>query len=149
MLSGDGKENRPKISLSVNRRKNNFACGAHFVEHNSLPLSCTTTSRNFQKLFTYTFYGGTVVSFPVHFFFSLPFIFTLVAATTSCQRTWDTVPYFSINGLSMILCLWSPSTPHKSCWQYRTMLKTLRNNFKPDGEGRSVLYLTDLWLVAI
>ena len=25
--------------------------------------------------------------------------------------TWDTVPYFGINGLSMILCLWSPLHP--------------------------------------
>ena len=87
MLSGDGKENTLKISWSVSRRKNNFALGAHFVVHNSLPLFCTTTSRNFQKRFTYTFYGGKVVSFPVHFFFSLPFIFTLVAATTSCKST--------------------------------------------------------------
>ena len=35
---------------------------------------------------------------------------TLVA-TTSCKTTWDTVPYFGINGLSMILCLWSPLHP--------------------------------------
>ena len=27
-------------------------------------------------------------------------------ATTSCKSTWDTVPYFGINGLSMIFCLW-------------------------------------------
>ena len=32
-------------------------------------------------------------------------------ATTSCKSTWDTVPYFGINGLSMILCLWSPLHP--------------------------------------
>ena len=25
---------------------------------------------------------------------------------------------FGINGLSMILCLWSPSTPYQRCWQY-------------------------------
>ena len=29
-------------------------------------------------------------------------------ATTSCKSTWDTVPYVGINGLSIILCLWSP-----------------------------------------
>ena len=28
--------------------------------------------------------------------------------STSCKSTRDTVPYFGINGLSMILCLWSP-----------------------------------------
>ena len=32
-------------------------------------------------------------------------------ATTSCKSTWDTVPYVGINGLSMILCLWSPLHP--------------------------------------
>ena len=32
-------------------------------------------------------------------------------ATTSCKSTWDTVPYFGVNGLSMILCLWSPLHP--------------------------------------
>ena len=37
--------------------------------------------------------------------------FASPAATTSCKSTWDTVPYFGINGLSMILCLWSPFHP--------------------------------------
>ena len=32
-------------------------------------------------------------------------------ATTSCKSTWDTVPYFGINGLFMILCLWPPLHP--------------------------------------
>ena len=32
-------------------------------------------------------------------------------ATTSCKSTWDTVPYFCLNGLSMILCLWSSLHP--------------------------------------
>ena len=32
-------------------------------------------------------------------------------ATTSCKSAWDTLPYFGINGLSMILCLWSPLHP--------------------------------------
>ena len=35
----------------------------------------------------------------------------LVHATTSCKSTWDTVPYFGINSLSMISCLWSPLHP--------------------------------------
>ena len=33
------------------------------------------------------------------------------SATTSCKSAWDTLPYFGINGLSMILCLWSPLHP--------------------------------------
>ena len=31
--------------------------------------------------------------------------------TTSCRSPWDTVPYFGLNGLSMILCLWPPLHP--------------------------------------
>ena len=48
----------------------------------SLPLVCTTTTWNFQKLPCYTFYGGNVVCVPVHFF-SLPLIFTSMAPSIS------------------------------------------------------------------
>ena len=34
----------------------------------SLPLFCTTTTGNFQKLLSYAFYGGIVVRVPFHFF---------------------------------------------------------------------------------
>ena len=44
----------------------------HTFLYISLPLFCTTTTRNFHKLF----YGGNVVRVLVHFF-SLPFIFCL------------------------------------------------------------------------
>ena len=54
----------------------------HTFLYISLPLFCTTTTWNFQKLPSYTFYGGNVVCGPVHFF-SLPFILTLVAASIS------------------------------------------------------------------
>ena len=50
------------------------------MQHNfldiALPLFCSTTTWNFQKLLSYTFYGGNVVRVLVHFF-SLPLIFTL------------------------------------------------------------------------
>ena len=48
----------------------------------SLPLSCTTTTWNFQKLPSYAFYGGSVVCVSIHFF-SQPLISTLVAASIS------------------------------------------------------------------
>ena len=54
----------------------------HTFLYISLPLFCTTTTWNFQKLPSYTFYGGNVVCGPVHFL-SLPFILTLVAASIS------------------------------------------------------------------
>ena len=48
----------------------------HTFLYISLPLFCTTTTWNFQKLLSYTFYAGNVIRVPVHFF-SLPLIFTL------------------------------------------------------------------------
>ena len=60
-----------------------FLCAQHtFFLNISLPLFWTTTTWNVQKLPSYTFYGGNVVCVPVHFF-SLPLIFTLVAASIS------------------------------------------------------------------
>ena len=53
--------------------------------------------------------------------FRFPGLFVLVTCflvfsvwlytTTSYKSIWDTVPYFGINGLSMILFLWSPPPP--------------------------------------
>ena len=51
-------------------------CVQHTILYISLPLFCTTTTWNFQKLFSYTFYVGNVVRVVVHFF-SLPLVFTL------------------------------------------------------------------------
>ena len=83
MLSGDGNENsQKKNSRSNSKKKNNFARAAHFFWNISLPLFCKTTTWNFQKLPSYTFYGGNVVCGPVHFF-SLPLFFSLVAAIIS------------------------------------------------------------------
>ena len=33
---------------------------------------------------------------------------------TSCKSTWDTVPYFGLNSLPLILCLWSLFHPLSS-----------------------------------
>ena len=79
MLSGEGNAgDRRKTTIGLNSKKknnnNNFPHAAHFFFFFiSLPLSCTTTTQNFQKPF---FYGGNVVRVIVHFF-SLPLIFTL------------------------------------------------------------------------
>ena len=70
--------NRSKIS------KSNFVRAAHFFSYISLPLFCTTTTWNFQKLLKYTFYGGNVVCVPVHLFFTAAhFHLALVAASIS------------------------------------------------------------------
>ena len=79
MLSGeDNAGDRRKTTIGLNSKKknnnNSFPHAANFFFFFiSLPLSCTTTTQNFQKPF---FYGGNVVRVIVHFF-SLPLIFTL------------------------------------------------------------------------
>ena len=56
----------------------------HTFLYISLPLFCTTTTWNFQKLLSYTFYGGNVVRVLVHFFFTAAhFHLALVAASIS------------------------------------------------------------------
>ena len=42
----------------------------HTFLYTSLKLFCTTTTRNFQKLSSYTFYGGNVECVPVRYFFA-------------------------------------------------------------------------------
>ena len=77
MLSGKGMHRRKTVKNNnrSNWQKQLCTCSTLFLCI-SLPLFCTTTTRNFQKLLSYTFYGGNVVRVPVHFF-SLPLIFTL------------------------------------------------------------------------
>ena len=78
MLSGEGNAGEWwKTTIGLVSKKSNFARAAHFFLYISLPLFCTTTTWNFQKLLSYTFHGGNVVRVLVHFFFSLPLIFTL------------------------------------------------------------------------
>ena len=70
-------------------------------------------------------------------------------ATTSCKSTWDTVPYFGLNGLSMILCLWSPLHPFSKLLAIQDHTQNLEEQLWMGAGGRSVLYLTDLWPWAI
>ena len=73
MLNSEGMLSRKTVK---NNNRQLCTCSTLFL-YISLPLFCTTTTWNFQKRLSYTFYGGTVVRFLVHFFFSLPLIFTL------------------------------------------------------------------------
>ena len=63
MLSGEGNENGEKTTIGLISKKTTL-----HVQYISLPLFCTTTTWNFQKLPSYTFYGGNVVPVVVHFF---------------------------------------------------------------------------------
>ena len=76
MLSGESNAGeRWKTTIGLISKKATLHVQHTFL-YISLPLFCTTTTWNFQKLLSYTFYGGNVVRVPVHFF-SLPLIFTL------------------------------------------------------------------------
>ena len=56
-------------------------------------------------------------------------------ATTSCKSTWDTVPYFGINGLSMILCLWSPLHPLSKLLAIQDHAQNLEEQLWMGGRG--------------
>ena len=84
MLSGEGYAGeRWKTTIGLISKKQLCTCSTLFL-YISLPLFCTTTTWNFQKLLSYTFYGGNVVRVLVHFFFTAAhFHLALVAASIS------------------------------------------------------------------
>ena len=80
MLSGEGNAGeRWKTTIGLISKKATLLvqkCSTLFL-YICLPLFCTTSMWNFQKLLCYTLFGGNVVRVLVHLFFSLPLIFTL------------------------------------------------------------------------
>ena len=56
----------------------------------------------------------------------LNYLYTFcIQATTSCKSTWDTVPYFGLNGLSMILCSWHPLHPFSKLLAFQDYAQNL------------------------
>ena len=86
MLSGEGNAGeRWKTAIGlISKKKQLCTCCSLFL-HISLPLFCTTTTWNFRKLLSCTFYGGNVVRVLVHFsfFIATHYHLALVAATFS------------------------------------------------------------------
>ena len=77
---------QPKqISWSNQQKKKNLHGEAHFFIHFFAVVLHDHNVKLGQKLPSHKFYGGSFVCVPVPFF-SLPLIFTLVAATTSCKN---------------------------------------------------------------
>ena len=84
MLSGEGNVGEWWKTTLVLISKKATLHVQHTFLYISLPLFCTTTTWNFQKLLSYTFYGGNVVRVLVHFFFTAAhFHLALVAASIS------------------------------------------------------------------
>ena len=85
----------------------------HTFLYISLPLFCTNTTWNFQKLLSYTFFGGNVVRVLVHLFFTAPhFYLALVAASishvvTAGSRYKIFMLFFKKKNVSFFLALWS------------------------------------------
>ena len=73
MLSGDGNKNSPKKLVGLMNK-----ITALHVQHTFCAyfFAVVLHDFNFQKLPSYPFYAANVVCDPVHFFFSLPLIFT-------------------------------------------------------------------------
>ena len=86
----------------------------------SLPLFCTTTMWNFQKLPSYMFNGGNVVRVLDHIF-SLLLIFTLVATTVHCSISHflTTATKFSCSSNKKCLLFGLPLCPSFSRWASR------------------------------
>ena len=84
MLSGEGNAGeRWKTTIGLISKKATLHVQHTFL-YISLPLFCATTTWNFQKLVSYTFYGGNVIRVLVHFFFTTAhFHLALVAASIS------------------------------------------------------------------
>ena len=108
MLSGDGNAGgRWKTAIGLSKKSTLRV--QHTFLHISLPLFCTTTTWNFQKLLRrYTLFRGNVVRVFVHFFFTVThFHLALVAASISRFVTAATnfrVVSFVFESLALDLC---------------------------------------------
>ena len=97
MLSGEGNAGeRWKTWIGLISKKATFwlcTCSTLFL-YISLPLFFTTTTWNFQKLLSYTFFGGNVVRVLVHFVFTAAH-FHLALVTASISHFVTAVTKFS------------------------------------------------------
>ena len=84
MRSGEGNAGeRWKTTIGLLSKRATLHVQHTFL-YISLPLFCTTTTWNFPKLLSYTFWGGNVVPILVHVFFTAThFHLALVAASIS------------------------------------------------------------------
>ena len=69
--------------------------------------------------------------------------YNTMRAITSWKSTWDTVLYFGINGLSMILSLWFPLLPLLNLLAIQDQFQNLKEQLWMEGEGW-VVHRTDV-----
>ena len=76
-------ENGKKTIIGLTSKKQLCTCNTLFL-YISLPLFCTTSTWNFQKLF----YGGNVVRVLVHFFFNCRSFSPCIGGRKHCHRRY-------------------------------------------------------------
>ena len=69
--------------------------------------------------------------------------------TTSHKNTWDTVPYFGLTDLLMILDLWSTLLSLSKLPAVQDHAQNLEDQLWIEGRREWVLYLTNVWVAAI
>ena len=108
MLSGEGNAREWwKTRIGLISKKATLHVQYTFL-YISLSLFCTTTSWNFQKLLSYTFYGGNVVRVLVHFFLTAAYFhLALVAASISHFVTVATKFSCCSSNKKCLLCFFS------------------------------------------
>ena len=108
MLSGEGNAREWwKTRIGLISKKATLHVQYTFL-YISLSLFCTTTSWNFQKLLSYTFYGGNVVRVLVHFFLTVAYFhLALVAASISHFVTVATKFSCCSSNKKCLLCFFS------------------------------------------
>ena len=114
MLSGEGNENGEKTTIGLITNKKQLCTCCTLFLYISLPLFCTTTTWNFQKLLSHTFFGENVVRVLVHFFFTAAYFYlTLVAASIFlfCHRCYKIFMLFFQQKMSPFFFFISRSRP--------------------------------------
>ena len=69
--------------------------------------------------------------------------------TTSYKNTWDTVPYFGLTDLLMILDSWSTLLSLSKLLAVQDHAQNLEDQLWIEGRRGWVLYLTNVWVAAI
>ena len=133
-------ENGEKITIHVGViSKKATSHVQHTFLYISLPLFCATTTWNFQKLLSYTFYGGNVICVLVHFFFTTThFHLALVATSISHFLT----AACSSNKKCLLCCLSLAS----GCIWVSIPVDWVILHWYPCGADRQSVGCTDTWL---
>ena len=96
MQSGEGNENAEKTTIGLSKKLFSICTCSTLFLHISLPLFCTTTMLNFQKLHRYMVFGKSVIRVLIYFFFtSIHFHLALWPLASTCHCCYKIFILFS------------------------------------------------------